>query len=174
MHPCTTALDQVKSLKYCPQCTTPLQSKTIDGIERLVCTFPGCNFVAWDNPVPVVALVHYQEQFLLARNAQWPAGMFSFITGYLERGESPEVAVVREVGEELGLAAQVKGFIGHYPFLPKNQLILAYEVRARGELHLGEEIAEVRLLSREALVSYDFRPFTLTATIVSDSLAARL
>jgi NAD+ diphosphatase len=159
-------------MKYCPQCTTPLHPKTIDGIERLACTSPNCNFVVWDNPIPVVAaLVQYRDQFLLARNAQWPPGMFSFITGYLERGESPEVAVVREVGEELGLAAEVKSFIGHYPFLPKNQLILAYAVQARGELRLGDEITEVRLLKREELVSYDFGPFALTATIVNDGLA---
>ena len=158
-------------MNYCPRCASPMQARTIDGLERMACTSPACNFVVWDNPVPVVAaLVHYQDQFLLARNAQWPVGMFSLITGYLERGELPQQAVVREVKEELGLEAEVRDFIGHYLFQPKNQLIVAFRVAAWGEVCLGDEIAEVRLLSRDALVSYDFGALTLTASVVRDGL----
>jgi NADH pyrophosphatase NudC (nudix superfamily) len=50
---------------------------------------------ALGNPVPVVAaLIEYQGKIVLARNAQWPEGMFSLVTGYLEKHETPEDAVV--------------------------------------------------------------------------------
>lgn len=99
---------------------------------------------ALSNPVPVVAgLVRLSDNYVLARNTSWPANIFSLLTGVLENGESPEAAAVRETHEELGVRAQTTRFIGHFPLPQLNQLIIAYELRATGELVLGDEIAEV-------------------------------
>lgn len=161
-------------MKFCPQCASPLTSGLIDGQERKLCSATACGFVVWDNPLPVViALVSYQDQILLARNAQWPAGRYSFISGYLEKGEAPEQAVVREVKEELGLDAEVQGFIGHYAFLPKNQLLMAFDVTASGELSLGDEIVAIKCLSRDELAAYPFAELALSARIAGDWLASR-
>ena len=144
----------------------------MDGVERTICASPDCGFVFWDNPVPVVAaVVEYNNAIVLARNAQWPQGMFSMVTGYLERDESPGNAVLREVKEELGLSAQLQGFIGHYPFPRKNQLILAFAVNASGTIELNHEIAEVKLLPKDELEAKQFGRFQLTARIVQDWLA---
>jgi NAD+ diphosphatase len=40
--------------------------------------------------------------------------IFSLVTGYLENGESPQEAVIREVSEELGLTGNIKRHIGNY------------------------------------------------------------
>lgn len=158
-------------MKFCPECGNRLATKRIDGVERRACASALCNFVHWDNPVPVVAaLVAYQGKIVLARNAQWPEGAFSLVTGYLERNELPAAAVVREVKEELGLDGEVRDFIGCYSFEEKNQLILAHAVVATGELKTGDEIAEVRLLSREELARWSFGRFALTSRIVRDWL----
>lgn len=122
----------------------------------------------WDNPVPVAAaLVQYRQDIVLARNSQWPPGEFSLITGYLERGETPGEAAIREVKEELGLDAEVGGFIGCYSLREKNQLILAHWIVASGELQTNDEIAEIRLLSRADLSRWKFGRFALTSEIVS-------
>ncbi len=97
--------------------------------------------------------------------------MYSLLTGYLERNESPEEAVEREVKEELGLDGKVREFIGCYSFIEKNQVILAHWVVASGELKIGDEIAEVRLLSREELSRWSFGRFALTSAIVKRWLA---
>lgn len=153
-------------MKYCPECASTLEVRFVDGVERLVCTAPGCGFVHWDNPVPVVAaLVQHRDKIVLARNSRWPEGMFSLVTGYLEKGETPEQAVAREVQEELGLDGEVQDFIGCYSLIEKNQLILAYWLTAIGELKTGDEIAEVKLLSREELTLWPFGRFALTATV---------
>lgn len=158
-------------MKYCPICASPLVLRMLDEVERLACSAPHCQFAYWDNPVPVVAaLVQYDDQVILARNAQWPGPMFSLITGYLERDETPEQAVLRELQEELGLQGKIKTFIGHYSAFKKNQLILAYCVQAQGEIKLGKEIAEVRLLTTMELGRYDFGDLQITAQIVSDVL----
>ena len=159
-------------MKYCPQCAGNLAKKIVDGVDRTVCNQPECGFVFWDNPVPVVAaVVEYRDSILLARNALWPQGMFSMITGYLERDESPESAVLREVREELGLDGQLEGFIGFYPFPGKNQLILAFYVSGTGEIELNHEIAEVKLLPKGGLEPRQFGKFQLTARIIQDWLA---
>ncbi len=153
-------------MKYCPECASVLEGRRIDGAERKACTSPECGFVHWDNPVPVIAaLVHYQGKIVLARNSQWPEGMFSLVTGYLERNETPEEAVVREVTEELGLNSEVKDLIGCYSLNEKNQVILAYWLEANGELRTGSEIAEVKLLSREELKLWQFGRLALTSDI---------
>jgi NAD+ diphosphatase len=154
-------------MKYCPDCGNTLEAKRIDGVERKACVSPECGFVHWDNPVPVVAaLIEYQDKIVLARNVQWPEGMFSLVTGYLERNETPEDSVVREVNEELGLDSKVQEFIGCYSFKEKNQLILAHWVVATGALKMGNEIAEVKLLSREELKLWQFGRLALTSAIV--------
>jgi NADH pyrophosphatase NudC (nudix superfamily) len=159
-------------MKFCPQCATALEQRIVHGLERMVCPVADCGFVAWDNPLPVVAaLVERGGEVVLARNARWPAGVFSMITGFLERGETPEEAVLRETREELGLDGLEARFIGYYPYLRRNQLILAFCVSARGDVVPGEEIAEVRLVSRRELGAYDFGRLALTQVVVRDWLA---
>jgi len=105
----------------------------------------------------VAALVEYQGEIVLARNKAWPEGMFGLVTGFLEKGETPEQAVVREVKEELGLNAAGIDFIGVYAFEQMNQLIVAYHVVAgMGAMTLGEELAEVKVLPPDQVKPWDF------------------
>lgn len=158
-------------MRYCPQCQEELERREIDARERLACPSLACGFVHWENPTPVVAaLVRHGGQFVLARNARWPQGLFSLITGFLEKGEAPEEAVLRETREELGLDARDPVFLGHHLLPGTNQLIIAFAVSGDGELVPGEEIAECRRLSAQELAHFDFGPLELTARIVRDAL----
>lgn len=156
----------MQRINYCPKCASKLDTKLIEGIARKACSSPDCGFIYWNNPLPVVAaLIEYQGQIILARNTKWPRGIFSLVTGFLERKETPEQAVIREVKEELGLDSEVMSFVGHYPFSEMNQIILAFSVRATGELKRNDEIAETKLVSVEALRAYDFGPLYITSAI---------
>lgn len=131
------------SFNYCPVCGDPLETRQVTGYDRLVCTGSDCDYICWDNPVPVVAaLVEHQGQFVFARNALWPRGMYGLITGFLEPREDPAEAVVREVAEELGIRSEITEFIGAYGFARKNQLLLAYHLIGHGDIKLNEELAE--------------------------------
>jgi NAD+ diphosphatase len=161
-------------LRYCPTCRAELLRRTIDGVERLACTSP-CAFVCWENPTPVVAaLVQIEDRFVLARNATWPEGMFSVITGFLEKGELPERAVARETQEELGVVAEEVAFLGHFSLAQFNQLIIAYHIKASGRIAPGDEIREFKLLSASELGAFDFGPLQLTAEIVGAALQRAL
>jgi len=144
-------------MKFCPHCGGNLEKRTVDGKQRLACTTSSCPYVFWDNPTPVVAaIVEIDKTVILARNKLWPEKMFGLITGFLEQGETPETAVLREVKEELGLTGTEPSFIGIYSFFEKNQLILAFHVQAQGTVSLGDEIAEVRYVSPERLKPWPF------------------
>jgi NAD+ diphosphatase len=142
-------------MNYCPQCGGGLTSQWLDGVDRLQCG-QQCGFVHWDNPTPVVAaIVEYQGQVLLARNAQWPEGWFALITGFLEKGETPEESVIREVKEELGLAGTIISFVGNYSFTQANQLLIVFHVEAVGTISLNEELVDYKLQNREDVVPWE-------------------
>jgi len=154
-------------MRFCPDCGSQLIKQEIDGIHKEVCGFEGCGFVNWDNPVPVVAgLVQFGNNYVLARNAEWPREMFSVITGFMEKGEAPKESISRELKEELGYSCGAIRFIGHFSFPQNNQLIIAYHLEAKGVLSLSAEIAEVKVVSREELLQYDFGKLQLTNEII--------
>ena len=157
-------------MKFCPTCKSKLVTFEDEGRTRLRCGDEDCDFVFYDNPVPVVAaLVEHGETVLLVRNKGWPEKWFGLVSGFLERGESPEEGVLREVKEELGLRGEIGSFIGAYAFPEMNQLILAYHVRAHGDITLGEELASVKAVPPDKL-----RPWPLgTGQAVRDWLQSR-
>ncbi len=147
----------MKAFTFCPWCGRGLVQAEVDGIDRKVCPDSSCGFVFWDNPVPVVtALVEHRGRVVLARNKTWPEKMYGLITGFLEKDESSEEGVLREVKEELGVDGVVKDFIGLFPFPQMNQLLIAYHVEVEDEPVPGEELAELKYLSPEKLKSWDF------------------
>lgn len=156
------------SYKFCPKCATELIVVAIEDRQRQKC--PSCDFVHWDNPVPVVAaIVEHDGKVILTRSKGWPDKWLGIVAGFLEKGETPEKGALREVKEELGLDGEIIRFIGHYPFELRNQIIFAYHVRAEGEIRLGEELEGIRAIPPE-----EVRPWDLgTGPALKDWLASR-
>jgi NADH pyrophosphatase NudC (nudix superfamily) len=118
-----------KTYRYCPLCRTELTTAERGGKPRLEC--PACGFVQRRNPVPVVAAVVERDgHVILVHSIGRPPTWFGLVAGFLEQGEHPEAAVLREVDEELGLPAKLESMVGIYPFELFNQIIFVYHVRA--------------------------------------------
>jgi len=154
--------------QFCPRCATSLVCQFLAERDRQAC--PACGWVHWDNPTPVVAaLIEYAGKVLLARNRAWPEKMFALVTGFLEREETPLQAVAREVAEETALATTSAELIGVYEFARKNEVIIAYHVIAEGEIRLGEELVDYRLIEPARL-----RPWPLgTGLAMADWMRRR-
>ena len=135
---------------YCPLCRQELVTGHIGGRDRSVCPSGECDYVKWDNPIPVVAaIVELDGHIVLTRNKGWPEKWYGLVAGFLERGETPEAGVLREVREELGLSGEIAAFVGYYSYHQRNQLILAFHVTAAGEITLGDELEDARLVAPE-------------------------
>ena len=143
-------------LKFCPVCASSLVWRADEAEAhkvRLAC--PEGHWTHWDNPLPVLAaLVEVDGKILLARNALWAEGKFALITGFMERGETPEEGVARELKEETDLDATEVSLIGVYEFIRKNELIIAYHVKATGRVKLSPELVDYKLVAPE-----DLRPW---------------
>ncbi len=142
-------------MKYCPLCKADLHEVEIDGVQRTACS-ASCGYVLWDNPTPVVAgIVEVEGKIVMAHNVSWPADFYSVITGFLERGEDPAEAMIRETKEELNLDTISQSLVGAYGFDYMNQVIIAYHVIAEGEIRLNEELDDYKLMAREEIKPWD-------------------
>ena len=165
----------IEIFTYCPRCAKPLADTAMrddsgEMVKRRSCVATQCGYVQWGNPTPAVgALVEHDGEIVLARNAQWPAGWFALITGYLEAKEDPKAAVAREVKEEIGLDVVETNLIGNYIFERKNEIMLCYHVVAQGHIKLGQEIAEYQRYKPQ-----DLRPWPRsTGFAVADWMRSR-
>jgi ADP-ribose pyrophosphatase YjhB (NUDIX family) len=97
---------------------------------------------------------------LLARRARAPwAGAFSLPGGVVEVGETLEAAAARELMEEVGVEAEIAGFVDHVqPISHEGSRVRAHYVIAvfaarwrRGEPRRSEEVDEIAWVDPFAL-----------------------
>ncbi|MFC5470276.1 NUDIX domain-containing protein [Cohnella suwonensis] len=98
-------------VNFCSSCGGEMETREIDGTPRRACT--RCTFVHWGSySVGVGALVVKDGKVLLVRRAQEPGkGYWTNPGGYAEQLEPIEETVRREVQEECGVDAVVRGVI---------------------------------------------------------------
>ena len=137
-----------ETFKFCPQCAAPLEMITQleDGGDKARLRCPACGYTHWNNPTPVLAaVIEYNGQILLARNAAWSGRMFALITGFMEAGETPQGGIEREIKEETSLDTSSLDLIGVYDFQRMNQIIIAYHAVCTGDVALSPELVEYKL-----------------------------
>ena len=90
-------------MRFCPQCATALDQRSFEGKLRPSCS--NCGYVAFADPkVAATVLVERAGKVLLARRAIDPGrGLWCFPGGYVDFGEDPALAAMRECREETGL-----------------------------------------------------------------------
>ena len=140
--------------KYCPICKKDLIIGEEGGLERKRCSDEKCNFVLWNNPIPVLAAIaHRNNEVILVQSIGWPSHWYSLVTGFMEANESPEEGIAREVKEEIGLDSEVGKLIGVYDFKQMNQIIIAYEVMlSDGEIKLEKnELVDYKVVQKREL-----------------------
>ncbi len=112
--------------KYCPMCATPLVEQDIYHALRLTC--PDCGFINFLEPkVVAVIVIEDEDKILLGkRNIDPGMGRWSFVSGYVERGEKLEEAAIREVKEETNLDVRLERLIGIYSERNNPHIVIAF------------------------------------------------
>lgn len=142
-------------MRFCPHCSTPLETKLIEQHERCAC--PQCHWVHWNSPVPVAGcLIEQGGNLLLIRRKSPPhAGEWSLPVGFLQFGETAEHAAAREVEEETGLRVVATSLLGTYSEVfneERSHLVLIFRSRILGGvLKAGDDAGEAAWFSEHYL-----------------------
>jgi NAD+ diphosphatase len=140
--------------RFCANCGAPSEAREAGHVR--VCPACGTQHHPRTDPV-VIMLVTDGDRALLGRQAQWPAGRYSALAGFVEPGESLEEAVAREVREEAGVRVAEVRYRSSQPWPFPSSLMLGFSARwAGGEPAVRDaELEDVGWFTRRAIVDGD-------------------
>jgi 8-oxo-dGTP diphosphatase len=154
------------AIKSCPLCAQSLQTTLLNGRTRLVCF--ACEFVHWDNPLPVTAtIIPYRsaavaslshpvenDKIVLVKRKYPPfVDDWCLPGGFIEAQEAPQDSAIREVEEETGLKIEIERILeAHAPGKGINVIIIFYLAKpAAGVLIAGDDASDVACFSQADL-----------------------
>ncbi len=140
---------------YCPRCGNPLSRQERYGRQRPVC--PRCGWIYFADPKVAVAVrVENEHKFLLVRRANEPfRGLWTLPAGFVDAGEDPVEAAVRECLEETNLSVKIIRMLDvitgqEHPH--GAHILIAYQGEIiSGVAKPGDDADEVGFFLREAL-----------------------
>ena len=152
----------VKKKIYCHYCSAKLGTKVIDSRERLFCK--SCNSIIYENPLPANAVVLVDDLgriLLVKRSVEPKKGCWCLPGGFMELGETPEGAALRELKEETGLDGKIDLLLGvqSNPSPTYHTVFLAgYLVREySGEPKAGDDAEEIMFFNYDELPEIAFK-----------------
>jgi NAD+ diphosphatase len=136
--------------RFCANCGAPT-SVSGGGLVRR-CANCGASHFPRTDPV-VIMLVESDGRALLGSRAGWPDSRYSILAGFVEPGETPEEAVIREVREESGITAHTPRYVSSQPWPFPSSLMLGFEALSDGgNPSVGDgELTDVRWFTRDDL-----------------------
>lgn len=137
---------------FCPQCATRLVERHHAGAARPTC--PACGFIHYLDPkVAVAVLTGRDGQVLLARRNHEPGmGLWTFPSGFVDRGEALEAAAARETREETGVEVSIDRLLAVRSGEGHPVVLVAFAgTIVAGEPAPGDEATEVGFFHRHAL-----------------------
>ena len=102
--------------------------------------------------VAAAVILNEQNQLLLVRKQNTEA--FMQVGGKLESNEAPEIAMQREILEEIACESEIKQFIGRFETAAANEpdhllVSYVYEVKLKQTPRIAAEIAEMKWIDLE-------------------------
>lgn len=147
---------------YCHFCGSLLIRKLVEGNMRLFCKV--CNVPIYENPIPATCLVVVDDRkrlLLVKRSVDPKKGFWCLPGGFMELGETPEHAALRELKEETGLSGQIQmllGVLSHNSPQYDTILIVGYLIKEySGKLIAGDDASVAAYFNYEDLPEVAFQ-----------------
>jgi 8-oxo-dGTP diphosphatase len=150
---------------FCPYCGTRLIEKICEGSPRLFCE--QCDEPIYENPIPASCLVvvdNMNRVLLVKRNVEPKKGFWCLPGGFMELGETPEKAALRELKEETGLTGKINMLLAvsanpsdlYHTILMVGYLVKSYS----GNLIAGDDANDVAYFHYNELPEIAFESHT--------------
>jgi len=154
-------------VQYCSKCTARLQ-KVLETTEKK-CVLCDLSFFPKFSPA-IMVLIQRENDILLARSAHFKPGFYSALAGFVEIGETAELAVHREVKEEVGLDISDLEYFGTQSWPFPDSFMIAFKAKhLRGEINIDpKEIEDARWFNVNDLP--ELPPYTSISRRLIDSV----
>ena len=144
--------------RHCIRCGGQLHS--INGGHVKKCA--ECSQVIFPRTDPaVIMLVTHQQpdkpdQCLLGRSPAWPDGVYSALAGFVEPGETLEMAVQREVLEEASIRTTDVSYVASQPWPFPRSIMLGFRAKALSTRIQcdPEELADAQWFTRQQIAGF--------------------
>lgn len=162
--------------RYCGVCGAPAVPRSAGHVMR--CSNERCaqEFFPRLDPA-IIVLVTDGERALLGRQADWPAGRYSTVAGFVEPGESLEDAVVREVMEETGVGVQGARYQSSQPWPFPSSLMIGFRALAQpgSAVCVGRELEDARWFTPAEIAAGGVMPtsHSISHRLIAEWMAER-
>ena len=156
-------IGNTEKFNYCPICTTHLSNRELEGTTRPCCM--NCGFIRFRNPSPSTGTIALMDgKIVMIKRGRPPSkGKWAFPSGFIELGETPKEAALREMEEESGVRGDIIDLIGVYYEQSKvwgDLLVIMYLVNVpSGEVRAGDDAVEARLFTKDEVPRFRFMSF---------------
>jgi 8-oxo-dGTP diphosphatase len=151
----------MKKKVYCPYCGHGLVDKFVEGRIRRYCE--SCTAPVYENPVPascIVTVDTFDRILLVKRSVDPKKGQWCLPGGFMELGETPEEAGLRELKEETGIDGKIEMLLGlttHSGTTYDTVLITGFLVREYCGIPLaGDDADDVGWFKRDCIPEIAF------------------
>lgn len=154
------------SFRFCPRCGKSLNVALLHGRQRQVCS--ACGFVLYHNQrVTTAAVIVRDNTMLFSKRRDNPyAGMLDLPGGFVEPDEHPEMGLLRELREELGVEGKVGRLLGAFgPDPYEFDGVIGYNI----SLHYQVDIADQTPVAADDVASLSW--WSLTALPQTEEIA---
>jgi len=147
-------VEWARTHRFCGRCGTATEPSAGDRSMRC----PSCSLLAYPRLAPAVIVlisrtVGGRAEVLLGRGRNFPRPMYSCLAGFVEPGETLEQAVIREVGEEVGVTIGNVRYQSSQPWPFPHSLMLGFTADwLSGDIVIDDsEIADAQWFTADAM-----------------------
>lgn len=126
-----------KAHQFCGECNAKTDSAPNE--HARICSNTHCHRIFYPNISPVIIVaIERGSEILLARSLHFPPNVYSVLAGFMTPGESVEMAIHREVFEEVGIKIQNLRYFGSQSWPFPSSLMLGFQA----DYHSGHIVCD--------------------------------